>query len=85
MDDAVHIFIKSFLKGQQAQSRISSPIFTKYNIVLPDSAISQYRKQLMNSLMMETSEHPRGTAVDRLVAESPKQDNISYLYGSHDM
>ena len=42
MGDTIYIFIKNCLKEQQRFSRISNLIFTPYNIVLPDSAISQY-------------------------------------------
>ena len=52
MYDAVHVFINNCLKEQQSPVRISNLIFTQYNIVLPDSAISQYENKLMNSLMM---------------------------------
>ena len=53
MDDAVYIFRHNYLKEQQSPARISSLIFTQSKIVLPNSAISQYRNKLMNWLMIE--------------------------------
>ena len=35
--------------------------------------------------MMETIGRHHGTVIDRLVAEFSKQDDISYLYVTHDM
>ena len=40
---------------------------------------------MMNSLMMKTIGHPRDTPVDRLIADFSKQDEISYLYATHDL
>ena len=35
--------------------------------------------------MMETIGHPHGTPADRLISEISKQDDISYLYVTHDL
>ena len=51
----------------------------------PHSDIPQYRKKLINSLMMDTIGHPYGTVVDCLVAEFSKKDDISYLFVTHDL
>ena len=53
--------------------------------MLPESAIIQYQTKMMNSLFIETIGHPRGTAVDRLIAELSKQNDISYIYVTHDV
>ena len=39
----------------------------------------------MNSLMVEKIGHTRGTPVDWLIADFSKQDDISYLYITHDL
>ena len=39
----------------------------------------------MNSLMMETIGYPHGTTVDCLITEFSKQDDISYIYVTHDV
>ena len=39
----------------------------------------------MNTLMMEKIGHPHGAYADRLGADFSKQDDISYLYSTHNV
>ena len=60
-------------------------MFTQYSIVLPDSAIRHYRTKLMYSLLMNNTSQPHSTAVDCLIADISNQNDISYLYITHDV
>ena len=53
--------------------------------MLPDSAIRHYRTKLIYIFLIETVVQPYGMAVDSLIAEFSKQNNISYLYDTHDV
>ena len=39
----------------------------------------------MNPLLMKTTGHPRSTAIDSIIAEFSKKNNISYIYVTHDV
>ena len=54
-------------------------------MLLPDSAIRQYHTKLMYPQLIKIITQPRGTTVDRLVAEFSKQNNLSYLYITHNL
>ena len=53
--------------------------------MLPNSAIRKYQTKVIYSLSIETSGHPRGTPIDCLITEFSKQNDISYLYVTHDV
>ena len=85
LESAVHYFIIHRLKEQQSPSRRSNLIFTQYNIVLPNSAIRQYRLKLMYLLLMKTIGQPYDTPIDRFITDFSKKNDIIYLHVTHEI